>query len=152
VDAFTTGPTVIHCRGIQTPWSSMSSLDPECGSIVRFGTVVVFTMGTLDATQDEAAWKQLERIVASSAFSGTPGLSSLLRYIVSKTLAGRGGQLKEYRVAVAALAGGVSFDPRIDSIVRVEASKLRSQLETYYKEAGANDPVLIELPRGGYVK
>lgn len=107
-------------------------------------------MGTLDAARDQAAWKQLERIVTSSAFSGAPRLSSLLRYIVSETLAGRGDQLKEYRLAIEALGRAVSFDPRLDSIVRVEASKLRSRLAAYYKEAGANDPVLIELPRGSY--
>lgn len=107
-------------------------------------------MGTLDATQLDAAWNQLERIISSSAFSCAPRLSSLLRYIVTETLAGRGDQLKEYRLGVEALGRASSFDPRLDSIVRVEASKLRSRLAAYYKEAGANDAVLIELPRGSY--
>jgi adenylate cyclase len=107
-------------------------------------------MGNLDATQHDAAWDQLKRIVACPAFSGAPRLSSLLRYIVTETLAGRGDQLKEYKLGVEALDRASSFDPRLDSIVRVEASKLRSRLAAYYKGAGADDPVLMELPRGSY--
>jgi adenylate cyclase len=42
------------------------------------------------------------------------------------------------------------FDPAIDSIVRVEAGRLRSKLREYYGEFGQDDPVVIELPKGTY--
>jgi adenylate cyclase len=107
-------------------------------------------MATLDVIQEQAVRRQLEHMVACPAFSGAPRLSSLLRYIVRETLAGRGDQLKEYTLGIEALGRPSSFDPRLDSIVRVEASKLRSRLVAYYQGTGADDPVLIELPRGSY--
>ena len=102
-----------------------------------------------DAWQ-QAVREQLERMLAHTAFSGAPRLSSLLRFIVGETLDGRGDQLKEYTLGVAVFNRGSRFDPRLDSIVRVEASKLRARLASYYDDAGANDPIVIELPRGRY--
>lgn len=43
-----------------------------------------------------------------------------------------------------------TFDPTIDSIVRVEAGRLRSKLTEYYSNVGRDDTVKIELPKGGY--
>ncbi|MFL6447848.1 MAG: hypothetical protein ACJ746_09195 [Bryobacteraceae bacterium] len=53
-------------------------------------------MISLDAAGLEAVRKQLEQVLADPAFSGAPRVSSLLRYVVEETLAGRGDQLKEY--------------------------------------------------------
>ena len=44
-----------------------------------------------------------------------------------------------------------SFDPRTDTIVRVEARRLRSKLKEYYETQGQHDAVLIEFPKGSYV-
>jgi serine/threonine-protein kinase len=45
---------------------------------------------------------------------------------------------------------GESFDPRTDTIVRVEARRLRSKLKQYYENDGRNDAIVIELPDKGY--
>jgi TolB-like protein/Tfp pilus assembly protein PilF len=42
------------------------------------------------------------------------------------------------------------FDPAIDPIVRIEATRLRDKLRDYYSTEGRNDPVRIELPKGSY--
>jgi adenylate cyclase len=94
---------------------------------------------------------QLERVLASKGFTGAGRLSRMLRYLVERTLAGEGGELKEYAVGVDVFDRGENFDPRIDSIVRVEAGRLRSKIDEYYNAEGAQDGVLISLPRGGYV-
>ncbi len=107
-------------------------------------------MTSQDGIEQQAVREQLAHMLAHTAFSGAPRLSSLLRFLVGETLDGRGNQLKEYTLGVAVFGRGNRFDPRLDSIVRVEASKLRTRLATYYKDAGANDPILIELPRGSY--
>jgi len=39
----------------------------------------------------------------------------------------------------------------MDTIVRVEAGKLRKRLEEYYADEGAAAPVRIEVPKGSYV-
>ena len=43
-----------------------------------------------------------------------------------------------------------SFDPQTDPVVRLEARRLRRALEHYYLTAGRDDPIRIEIPKGGY--
>ena len=93
---------------------------------------------------------QLDRILASKGFANAGRLSRLLRYVVERTLAGEADQVKEYAVGVEVFDRDDKYDPRIDSIVRVEAGRLRSRLDEYYNGEGAPDEVRILLPRGGY--
>lgn len=94
---------------------------------------------------------EVERILASRGFVNAGRLSRLLRYVVDKTLAGEANQLKEYAVGVEVFDRDDKYDPRLDSIVRVEAGRLRSRLDEYYNGEGAGAPMRITLPRGGYV-
>ena len=93
----------------------------------------------------------LRRLLASSQFARSPRASRFLRYIVEATLDGRGEGLKEYVLGVEVFDRAASFDPRIDTIVRVEAVKLRKRLQEYYRGAGQNEPVIIDLPKGAYI-
>jgi adenylate cyclase len=103
-------------------------------------------------TPDPAAVRSvLERVVASPAFAGSDRMSRLLRYVVERTLAGEGDQLKEYVLGVEVFDRDHRYDPRVDSIVRVEARRLRSKLDEYFAGAGAADPVIIDIPKGSYV-
>ncbi|MDP3718051.1 MAG: hypothetical protein Q8T13_09845 [Acidobacteriota bacterium] len=99
----------------------------------------------------DAVHEQLDRILASKGFVSAGRLSRLLRHIVERTLAGETDQLKEYSVGMEVFDRDDKYDPRIDSIVRVEAGRLRSRLEEYYGTDGAADAVRISLPRGAYV-
>ena len=94
---------------------------------------------------------QLARILASSHFSGTGRLSSFLEYVVRQSLTGRAEEIKEYTVATVVFGRPDTFDPRLDTIVRVQASKLRARLSDYYSREGSSDPVIIDLPKGRYV-
>ena len=94
--------------------------------------------------------EQLERMLASGAFATAGRHSRLLRYLVERTLAGDGDQLKEYVLGTEVFDRADSYDPRVDSIVRVEVRRLRSRLEDYYRAAGAADSVIITIPRGSY--
>ncbi|MDQ6700452.1 MAG: hypothetical protein M3Z36_09740 [Acidobacteriota bacterium] len=93
---------------------------------------------------------ELEVVLGSSGFSASQRLKRFLRYVVEHTLAGHAGELKEYRIAVDVFGRKEDFDPRADAIVRVEARQLRFKLADYYAGAGANDDVVIGLPKGGY--
>src|SRR6201999_149949 len=86
----------------------------------------------------------------SAAFANSPRMSRFLRFVVEETLAGRAGQLKEYAVGLQVFDKAESFDPAVDSTVRVEASKLRARLLRYYESAGRDETVVIEIPKGGY--
>lgn len=107
---------------------------------------------TDSGTTPEAAAvrKALERVLASKAFGGAQRSSTLLRFVVEETLAGRAARLKEYSLGADALGRGPDFDPRADPIARVEASRLRQRLELYYATEGVRDPLVIALPKGGY--
>jgi len=92
----------------------------------------------------------VEKILASAGLAQSPSLSRFLRFVVEETLAGRQDTLKEYTLGVYVFDRGDGFDPRTDSIVRVQGTKLRARLAGYYSRDGAADPVRIELPRGSY--
>jgi TolB-like protein len=93
---------------------------------------------------------QLERILASPGFRSADRAARFLRYVVERTIAGEGEQLKEYVIGLEVFDRGEDYDPRVDSIVRVEAGRLRSKVEEYYAGPGRTDDVVIQLRRGGY--
>lgn len=101
--------------------------------------------------EPEAVRAQLERVLASETFANAGRHSRLLRYVAERTLAGEGDQLKEYVLGTEVFDRADSYDPRIDTIVRVEARRLRQRLDEYYAKTGSADPVVISIPRGTYV-
>src|SRR6266545_540311 len=103
-----------------------------------------------DKESDKAGRQQLDRILASSTFRQVDRLKRFLSFIVTEALEGRGDQLKEYVIGVQVFGKDASFDPRADPIVRVQARRLRARLVRYYREEGGADPVVIDLPKGGY--
>jgi hypothetical protein len=92
----------------------------------------------------------LEEIVRSRPFTSSPKLCKFLRYVVETQLAGEGHTIKEFVVATEVYGRDVTYDPQIDSTVRVEASRLRAKLREYYASEGASADVEIELPKGSY--
>jgi Tol biopolymer transport system component len=92
---------------------------------------------------------QLEKVLASDIFARSERLSSLLQYVVEKTLEGSQHVLKEQTIAEECLGRGPGFQGAVDPIVRVEARRLRDKLREYY--ATASDPIVISLPKGSYV-
>jgi TolB-like protein/Flp pilus assembly protein TadD len=92
----------------------------------------------------------LERIEGSPGFSRGGNLIRFLRYAAIETLEGRGERVKEYTVAVEVFGRPSSYDPQVDSLVRVQASLLRSRLEQYYSSDGRDEPVILQIPKGGY--
>jgi len=99
----------------------------------------------------ESVRTQLAGILRSRTFSNAPMLSRLLDYLVEHSLAGSADGLKEYSLGVEVFDRGESFDPRIDTIVRVQARRLRRKLKEYYDAEGRADPIVIQLPKGHYV-
>jgi hypothetical protein len=93
---------------------------------------------------------QVQRMTASDVFVTSPQLAAFLLFVVEAVLRGHGERLKGYTIGVEVLRRDTSFDPQTDPIVRVEATRLRRAIERYYAGPGVDDPVTIELPRGGY--
>ncbi len=93
---------------------------------------------------------ELERVLSSAAFAGSNRLQLFLRHVTEQALAGQAERLKGYSIGLEVFGKDPSFDAQADSLVRVEAGRLRKKLEQYYLEEGADDPVEIRLPKGGY--
>jgi hypothetical protein len=106
--------------------------------------------GKLTISADQVR-QQLARILLDPLFRQSQRLCILLRFLVESTLAGRESELKEFVVGAEAFKRGAGFDPQVDNIVRVTAARLRSRLAEYYQSAGSREPIVITLPKGGYV-
>jgi eukaryotic-like serine/threonine-protein kinase len=94
---------------------------------------------------------QLDRILASPGFVHSDRMVRFLRFTVEQTIQGHADSLKESVLGMEVFDRTSSFDPRTDTIVRVEARRLRSKLKEYYETRGQHDAVLIEFPKGSYV-
>jgi hypothetical protein len=101
-------------------------------------------------TPRELVDEQIRRILASDVFANSDRLRRLLEFVGYETLSGRRELLKEYNLGVGVFDRGASYDPRTDPIVRVEAGRLRTRLAKYYATVGEEDPLIIDLPKGGY--
>ncbi len=94
---------------------------------------------------------ELQRVLESSDFRATPRRREMLRYLVEESLAGRARTLKGYTIGVAVFGRGDDFDPQADPVVRLEARRLRRDLDSYYVSAGRDNPLRISIPKGHYV-
>jgi hypothetical protein len=98
----------------------------------------------------EALLAEVGRIVSSEVLRSSESLCHLLGYLASHSVQGRSGSVKEYQIATEVFGRTVDFDPRLDSTVRVQTSRLRAKLAEYYAGPGAQDPVIVDIPRGAY--
>ena len=108
-------------------------------------------MSNLDAGTPEQIRNALARILSSEGFSASARNRKLLDYVVAETLAGRADRIKAYTLATVVFERGPDFDPQLDPVVRLEASRLRKALEHYYLTAGKDDPIRISIPKGSYI-
>ena len=93
---------------------------------------------------------ELRSVLHDPEFLKNVNSAKFLKFIVDETLDGRGARLKAYTIATLALEREGSFDPQSNSIVRVQAMRLRELLDGYYSGSGSNDRVQILLRRGTY--
>lgn len=94
---------------------------------------------------------QVDKLVASRTLHGSESLCKLLRYLANYSLEHPGASPKEYQIATEVFGRQPDFDPHLDSMVRVQAGRLRTKLAEYYASEGAEDQVLVEIPKGNYV-
>lgn len=98
------------------------------------------------------AWREeLAAVLASPRFRHAPTLAHLLSHLCEKSFAGESNQIKEYSIGVDVFRRGADFDQDTDSVVRVEANRLRKRLAEYYAGEGAAHSIRIEIPVGQYV-
>jgi hypothetical protein len=94
--------------------------------------------------------EQIRRILQSKALRTSEVHRNLLTYLAEKSLQGEGDTLKEYTVGLDVFAKPASYDPRQESVVRMHMARLRQKLAEYYRTEGVDDPILIDVPKGGF--
>jgi hypothetical protein len=98
----------------------------------------------------EAKQTQVDRILHSKPFRTSEVHRNLLQYLANKSLAGDADGLKEYTIGLDVFAKPESYDPRQESVVRMHVARLRQKLAEYYRLEGKEDPVLVDIPKGGF--
>lgn len=99
----------------------------------------------------DAVRAQLERVLASKGFVDAGRLGPFLKFLVEHALAGDTANLKESVLGVEVFQRQPGYSSSSDPIVRVEARRLRSRLDEYYRTAGKQDQIIFQLPKGAYV-
>ena len=116
---------------------------------------VVPIIGSHRSKNDRAVARLLpeyvDKVSSSLIMSKSPGLLHLFSFLMNSHLTKCSSHLKEYVVGVDGLHRPATFDPRMDSIVRVQVSRLRRKLRQYYRTEGREDRVRIHIPVGSYV-
>lgn len=98
-----------------------------------------------------AVRETLERLLASETFRRAERARALLRYLVERELAGDASRLKGFAIAVDVFGKDAGFDASADTIVRVQAGRLRGLLDQYFSGEGIREPIRFVIPRGSYV-
>lgn len=102
------------------------------------------------APSQEEVERQLKAILSSPQFRLPERARRFLEFVVTETLSGRRDYLKAFTIAQAVFGRNENFDAQQDPCVRIEAGRLRRELEHYYLTDGVADRVVITVPRGGY--
>ena len=91
------------------------------------------------------------RVANSRAFVSSHTLRAFLLYVAENAIAGKLDAIKEQYIGFHVLGRRPDYDPAEDNIVRVRARQLRQRLEEYFATEGQQEPVVITIPKGGYV-
>lgn len=95
--------------------------------------------------------QQFQKIISSPEFHVTRQQLDFFKFVISETLAGNSDNIKGYTIATQVFSRNQDFDVSMDPIVSIQANKLRRALERYYLIDGRRDPIIIDIPKGGYV-
>ncbi|MGH9582997.1 MAG: malectin domain-containing carbohydrate-binding protein [Bryobacteraceae bacterium] len=104
-----------------------------------------------ETAQFQQEREELKAVLGSGLLNRSPHLVQFLTYVCERYFEGRASQIKEYTIGVEAFGRSAGFDPKKDSIVRVEAHRLRKRLEEYYASGGAGHRIRIVIPSGQYI-
>ena len=93
----------------------------------------------------------LHSVLESRTFAKTARLAQFLRFICTLTIEGNAREINEQRIGIHVFARSATYIASDDSIVRTQARLLRQRLEEYFEHESPDSPVIITIPKGGYV-
>ena len=93
---------------------------------------------------------QVGRLIQSKTFETSEVHRRLLQYLAEKSISGEADRLKEYTIGLEAFGKPPTYDPKHDSIVRLQAGRLRQKLLAYYQTEAAGDAIRVSMPKGAF--
>jgi len=109
------------------------------------------TVTRISGSDREQFSQEVDRLINSHILHGSESLCKLLQYLAKHAVDHPSTPLKEYQIATEVFGRRSDFDPQSDSTIRVQAGRLRLKLAEYYSSEGADDPIVVELPKGTYI-
>lgn len=114
------------------------------------GRSSAFDVSAVGALPDEER-ASLRRLLNSDSMSRAPRLQSVLKFLVDRYLEGKADEVNEQAIGEAVFKKPAGYNPGEDNIVRVTVRHLRARLEEFYRTEGADEPYILEIPKGKYV-
>lgn len=93
----------------------------------------------------------LEKLLADPNFCLSDRNRRFLSFVVTRSICGLTDRIKGYTIGVDVFGRSETFDADNDPIVRVEATRIRAALASYYGGPGAAATIRFALPKGKYV-
>jgi hypothetical protein len=92
----------------------------------------------------------IQRVASSEQFKRSARLRDFLLYVGKQSLRDDCPKIHEQEIGEKVFGRPTDYDRGMDNIVRVNASELRKRIDTYFETAGADEPLIFEIPRGAY--
>lgn len=99
---------------------------------------------------NDSRWQLAMRIATSGSLGRSQLLSDFLLHIVDRSIRGRTDQITEQQIGVLVFGRTEDYNSNDDNIVRSYARKLRKRIDEYFATEGRDEPLRLEIPRGGY--
>lgn len=104
----------------------------------------------LDIPTIEERRALIDRVAASTHFQRSVRLRDFLLYVGGQSLKEGCPEIHEQEVGARVFGRPLSYDRSQDNIVRVNATELRKRIDAYFATEGIHEPLILEIPRGGY--
>jgi hypothetical protein len=100
--------------------------------------------------QSDPRWKLVERVAASASFQRSKRVRDFLLFICERALDDPNAPIREPDIRKSVFGRSADPEDPEDTLVRVQASQLRKRLQVYFSTEGADEPLLVEVPKGSY--
>jgi len=90
------------------------------------------------------------RVAASAQFRRSARLRDFLLYVGNQSLKQGCPEIHEQEIGAKVFGRSSSYDRSQDNIVRVNATELRKRIDQYFATEGAQETLVLEIPRGAY--
>jgi hypothetical protein len=101
--------------------------------------------------RNDGRWAVVERIAQSQHMKTSQRLCQFLYYVSECAIRGVAEEATEQQIGIRVFGRSPGYNSSEDSIVRTHARLLRQKLESYYAKEGAEEEIVVEIPKGHYL-